>query len=94
MPLDPWSIESHERWLHEMCDDYRLHADPHPVSMRAAINTLIHNQRARVAELESRLLNLVTAVELSSAVVVSQSVSETMADARAALAGKQPQERE
>lgn len=38
--------KDHERWLREMCTDYRLSADDNNVSRRLAINALIHNLRS------------------------------------------------
>lgn len=41
-------ISDHERWLREMCEDYKLPCDDNTQSRRVAINTLIHNMRSTI----------------------------------------------
>lgn len=54
-------IADHERWLREMCEDYRLASDDHTIARRLAINGMIHDLRTELAALRrdrERLLNV------------------------------------
>lgn len=60
----------HERWLKEMCEDYKLPFDPHKVSMRCAINGLIHKQRDSLTAANQRIESLEKDAKRGNAAIV------------------------